>query len=40
MSPVSPALTGGFFIAEPPGKPYKGFSHMLNPFPFIAFHFI
>ena len=40
MSPVSPALTGRFFIAEPPGKPYKGFSHMLNPFPFIAFHFI
>ena len=21
MSPVSPALTGGFFTTEPPGKP-------------------
>ena len=40
MSPVSSALAGGFLIVEPPGKPYKGFSHMLNPFPFIAFHFM
>ena len=23
MSPVSPALTGGFFTTEPPRKPYK-----------------
>ena len=35
-SPVSPALAGRFFIAEPPGKPYKGFADMLSPFPFIA----
>ena len=24
MSPVSPALAGGFFTTEPPGKPYFG----------------
>ena len=36
MSPASPALAGRFFIAEPPGKPYKGFADMLSPFPFIA----
>ena len=35
-SPASPALAGRFFIAEPPGKLYKGFSDMLSPFPFIA----
>ena len=40
MSPVSPALIGRFFIAEPPGKPYKGFSDMRNPFLFIAFHYM
>ena len=40
MSPMSPALACRFFIAEPPGKLYKGFSDMLNPFPFIAFHFM
>ena len=35
-SPASPSLAGRFFIAEPPGKPYKGFADMLSPFPFIA----
>ena len=39
-SPVSPALAGRFFTPEPPGKPYKGFSDTLNPFPFIAFQFV
>ena len=39
-SPVSPALAGRFFTAEPPGKPYKGFSDTLNPFHFIAFQFM
>ena len=24
MSPESPALAGGFFTTEPPGKPYVG----------------
>ena len=24
IEPVSPALTGGFFTTEPPGKPYNG----------------
>ena len=24
MSPASPALAGGFFTTEPPGKPYFG----------------
>ena len=23
VSPVSPALAGGFFTTEPPGKPYR-----------------
>ena len=29
IEPVSPALAGGFFTTEPPGKPHKGilFSH-------------
>jgi len=26
MEPVSPALAGGFFTAEPPGKHYKHFT--------------
>ena len=25
IEPVSPALTGGFFTAEPPGKPMKNY---------------
>ena len=24
IKPVSPALVGGFYISEPPGKPLKG----------------
>ena len=27
IEPVSPALAGGFFTAEPPGKPYHFFIH-------------
>ena len=41
MSPVSPALAGGFFTAEPPGKPKSHFTDRKlsdkkragNPFP-------
>ena len=32
MSPVAPALTGGFFTAEPPGKP-QNVSPKLPPYP-------
>ena len=29
-SPVSPALAGGFFTTEPPGKPTEGRVHVKN----------
>ena len=29
-SPVSPALVGGFFTTEPPGKPITAISHYVN----------
>ena len=29
--PISPALAGGFFTTEPPGKPHSHFSHPLAP---------
>ena len=29
MSPVSPALAGGFFTSEPPGKPQNGFYGLI-----------
>ena len=36
IKPASPALAGGFFIPEPPGKPtiplYTCISHLLHPF--------
>ena len=29
IKPMSPALAGGFFTTEPPGKPHKGFNTQL-----------
>ena len=30
LSPVAPALAGGFFASEPPGSPE---THLLSPYP-------
>ena len=30
IEPTSPALAGGFFITEPPGKPSRGFTRNFN----------
>ena len=30
VSPASPALAGGFFITEPPGKPFVGQTTSMN----------
>ena len=34
IEPVSPALAGGFFTAEPPGKPSSSYQSFLIPFAF------
>ena len=33
LSPVAPALAGGFFTTEPPGKPRN---HLLSPCPVLG----
>ena len=30
IEPTSPALAGGFFTTEPPGKPYEAFPAILS----------
>jgi len=30
LAPVAPALAGGFFTTEPPGKPYHGWNKSLK----------
>ena len=35
MSLASPALTGGFFTTEPPGKPYMWGGHFKQPVVFL-----
>ena len=40
IEPVSPALAGGFFATEPPGKPSQSFSLSLFFFKLEAFYFV
>ena len=39
IEPMSPALTGGFFTTEPPGKPYLSIvDKHLGCFPLLGYY--
>ena len=40
MEPVSPALAGGFFTTEPPGKPSKLFKNCILCYSSIYINFL